>query len=124
MDYDKINAGIREKTKGFLVRLKSRIKELDIKHVQSDTNQTPLSRITNKFSLDSGMINRIRFNFKKSGIYVHKGVGRGTKASQVGQTNRKPKEWFNPELEAFANELIEEIADETVELAFEKLRIK
>ena len=124
MDLENINANIRSATKSCTQRLKERISELNMKHVSSPENFEPLTKITNGFSNQAGLINRIRFKFKKSGVFVHKGVGRGTKASEVGTTNRKAKEWFNPVIEEFADELAEELADQHVELIFDKLKLK
>lgn len=124
MDFEKINAGIRSKTKACNQKLQSTIRQLGMKHVSSPENNEPLTKISNGFSNQAGMINRIRFRFKKSGIFPHKGVGRGTKASQVGSTTRKAKEWFNPVIDAFADELVEELADQHVEIIFDKLKIK
>ncbi len=70
------------------------------------------------------MINRIRYRFKRSGVFVHKGVGRGTKASQVGTTSRKAKEWFNPIIQKMADELVDELADEWVDIIYDKLKIR
>jgi hypothetical protein len=71
----------------------------------------------------TGLIKRIRYTFNKEGVYVHKGVGRGTNASQAGSTKRKAKEWFNPVIEKVADQLVEAVADGMVELTFKKLRI-
>lgn len=72
---------------------------------------------------NTGLIKRIRYTFKKEGVFVHKGVGRGTKASQVGSTKRQAKEWFNPVVEKAADDMAEAAADGLVELTFKKLRI-
>jgi hypothetical protein len=124
MEFEDINNTIREETKACTQKLKDRIRELNIKHISTPENADPLTKITNTFSNQAGMINRIRFKFKKSGVFVHKGVGRGTKASQVGSTKRVAKEWFNPVVETFADELTEKIADAEVNVVFDKLLIK
>lgn len=124
MDYDRINDIVRSKTVDLKARLSGSIRGLNMKHVDSKSNYEPLSKISTRISMQMGMANRIRIRFKKSGIFVHKGVGRGTKASQVGSTNRKAKEWFNPVIEEFADELAEALADEIVELTFNSIKIK
>jgi hypothetical protein len=124
MEFEDINNTIREETKACTQKLKDRIRELNIKHISTPENADPLTKISNTFSNQAGMINRIRFKFKKSGVFVHKGVGRGTKASQVGSTKRVAKEWFNPVVETFADELTEKIADAEVNVVFDKLLIK
>jgi hypothetical protein len=72
---------------------------------------------------NTGLYKRVRYGFPKEGVYVHKGVGRGTNASQAGSTKRKAKEWFNPVIEKVADQLVEAVADGMVELTFKKLRI-
>jgi hypothetical protein len=124
MEFEDINNTIREETKACTQKLKDRIRELNIKHISTPENADPLTKISNTFSNQAGMINRIRFKFKKSGVFVHKGVGRGTKASQVGSTKRVAKEWFNPVVEQFADELTEKIADAEVNVVFDKLLLK
>lgn len=95
-----------------------------MKHVDSKSNYEPLTKITTRLSKQKGLANRIRVRFKKSGVFVHKGVGRGTTASQVGTTNRTAKEWFNPILEQVADELVEDMADEMVDVIFNSIKIK
>src|SRR4051812_45354218 len=111
MDYEEINAKIRQETKACNDKLKSKIRELNMKHISTPENNEPLTKISTSFANQVGVITRIRFKFKRSGVFVHKGVGRGTKASQVGSTKRVAKEWFNPVAEAFADHLTEELAD-------------
>lgn len=117
-DPQKINALVRSKTVAAVARLKAEQSRLGMKH-----GPDPLTKIAVRYREKEGLTNRISFKFKKSGIYVHKGVGRGTNAAEVGLTNRKPKEWFNPVIESYADELSEAVADEFVEATFRKLKI-
>lgn len=119
MDYQQINSDVATKTKTLVTRLRAEQDRLGMKH-EPDS----LKKITTKQSYKNGLVNRIRIRFKKSGVFVHKGVGRGTPASQVGNTNRKPKEWFNPLVEEFADQLAESMADQLLEVTFDKLKIK
>ena len=65
------------------------------------------------YGFDYGEIFRIAIAFRREGIFVHKGVGRGYKmqGGQVVKTsksqgfNRQPKPWFNPVIEANIGEL-------------------
>lgn len=119
VDTQKVNALVRTKTVAAVARLKDEQSRLGMKH-----GSDPLTKIAVRYREKEGMTNRISFKFKKSGIFVHKGVGRGTNAAEVGLTNRKAKEWFNPVIEAYADDLTEAVADEFVEATFRKLRIK
>lgn len=69
---------------------------------------------------DSNVINKIAFKFERHGVFVHKGVGRGYRASGTGFVNRIAKgpqlrpriavEWFNPVLDKHLPELANRIA--------------
>lgn len=124
MNYDKVNDIVRSKTGSLKSRLTSSIRGLNMKHVDSKSNYEPLTKISTRISMQRGLANRIRIKFKKSGIFIHKGVGRGTSAGQVGTTTRKAKEWFNPVVEEFADELMNAVADEMVDLTFNSIKIK
>lgn len=75
--------------------------------------------IGTRYRYDSGEIYRIGFKFKRQGVFVHKGVGRGYKASgnkviKVSKTpgfRRHPKPWFNPVIAASLPELEQIIAN-------------
>lgn len=119
MSFEQLYTEIEQKTKAFVTRLKAEQNALGMKH-GSDSLQKIGSRVTQK----NGVPNRIRIKFKKSGVFVHKGVGRGTPAALAGTTKRKAKEWFNPFLEEFADEVMEAMADEFVNVSYDKLKIK
>lgn len=69
---------------------------------------------------DYGTITKIAYKFERHGVFVHKGVGRGYKASGNGFVNRIAKgpqvrprvavEWFNPVLDQYLPELVDRIA--------------
>lgn len=126
MNQDKLNALINDKVKVSIQTLKAEQKKLGIKHGNEGISLE--QSLNSRTSKTAGVISRIRYRFKKSGVFVHKGVGRGTKASQVGSTNRKPKEWFNPIIEQVADEIVEAVADHYADECFEviinKLKIK
>ena len=97
---------------------------LGIKHEDTATNTEALSNISTRFSSQFGLINRIRIKFKRSGVFVHKGVGRGTPAANAGSGKRKPKEWFNPVVEEFAEQLANDVADDLCDITFNSIKIK
>jgi hypothetical protein len=118
-DYKNLNSYIASKTKDAVFSLQKEQDRLGMKH-DSDS----LKVINTRLRKQAGFVSRISFKFKKSGIFVHKGVGRGTPISKAGTTNRKAKEWFNPVIEKYANELMEGVADEWIDITFSKLKIK
>ena len=104
-----------------------------------------LKKITIKYADDDGLISRISFKFQKYGVYQEKGAGRGqgglkgsqwlNKEGQVIKTNprsfgrmntgnRHAKEWFNPVIENYVDQLAEHVANDFVNLSFKNLRIK
>lgn len=124
MEFDKINNAIKSKTRDAKNALIAEQAKLGMKHGKNKAEPEPLTNINNRFSQDAGIITRIRFKFKRSGVFVHKGVGRGTTIGQVGSTGRKAKPWFNPIIEKYADDLMENVADEWINVSFDKLKIK
>ncbi len=92
-----------------------------------------------------GEISRIGFSFKREGVYIHKGAGRGqggfrggskwtTRQGKLKQTdplsfykmgtgNRKPIEWFDPVIERNIQALAEIVADYSVDMQVDATRI-
>lgn len=122
-DYDRINKIIAEKTKQCEADLRSEMSRLGMKH-----GSDPLTNVKTRISKQSGLTVRVRFRFKKSGVFVHIGVGKGTTKAQVGSTTRRAKEWFNPVIEKYADDIVTAIADEWSDLIFDvvcdKLKMK
>lgn len=116
---DQLNQYVETRTAKVLQELKTAQATLGMKH-----GPDSLAKIRRAFRKREGMINRIQFRFKRSGVYVHKGVGRGTKISEVGSTKRTPKEWFNPVIEQYAQDLADAASREYVQAAFKRLKIK
>jgi hypothetical protein len=123
VDYERVNKIIEEETKQCVADLKAEQRRLGMKH-----GPDPLTEIRTRISKNSGIAVRVRIGFKRSGVFVHIGVGRGTTRAQVGSTNRKAKEWFNPIVEKYADKIVERLADEWAEMIFDivcdKLKMK
>ena len=72
--------------------------------------------ITSSTKQNYGEIDRVSFTFERHGVFVHKGVGRGypiggaTVKEPSGKV-RRPVEWFNPEIEKYAPELADRLAE-------------
>lgn len=124
MDFNKVNTIINAKTREAKDALVSEQSKLGMKHGKNKTEPEPLTNINTRTSKNAGVINRIRFKFKKSGVFVHKGVGKGTPIEKVGSTTRVAKPWFNPVIEKYANEMMEAVADEYVDVAFNQILIR
>lgn len=83
-----------------------------------------LQNLTVVLNANKPGVYRVRIRFKREGVFVHKGVGRGTTADKAGTGKRTPKPWFNPVVEKWIDELSEDVADDFVTIAFNSLNIK
>lgn len=124
MNFEKVNSALNRLTKETRTALISEQSKLNMEHGKNKSDPEPLTKIITRTSKNAGVINRIRFKFKKSGVFVHKGVGKGTPIEKVGSTTRKAKPWFNPVIEEYANKMMEEVADEYVDVAFNQILIR
>jgi hypothetical protein len=124
MDFEKVNNIITKKTREAKDALIAEQSKLNMQHGKNRTETDTLDKLKTNTKKNAGVINRIRFKFKKSGVFVHKGVGNGTPISKVGSTKRKAKPWFNPVIERFAEKLSDEVMDELLEVNYDKLKIK
>jgi hypothetical protein len=71
-----------------------------------------------------GIVNRIGFRIPRHMVFVHKGVGRGTKISQAGSTNRKVKPFLNPVIDRNLDQLATIVADHGGTLIVNALMIR
>ncbi|NQU84319.1 MAG: hypothetical protein HQ541_01030 [Mariniphaga sp.] len=85
-----------------------------------------LQSIKSTTGRESGEIDKISYQFERHGVFVHKGVGRGYKATNgfVIRTatgpvtkSRVSVEWFNPILERLIPELANKLATANTNLA-------
>jgi hypothetical protein len=102
-------------------------------------------KINIRLSDKNGLVNKISFKFPRYMAYVEKGARRGyggskgsewknksgetirTNPASLGKMNTgdsEAKEWFNPVIENFTEQLVKEVAHEFVQLSFKNLRIK
>jgi len=69
-----------------------------------------------------GQIDRVSFTFERHGVFVHKGVGRGypiggkANVEESSGKGRNAVEWFNPELNKYAPELANKLAEINADL--------
>lgn len=93
-------------------------------------NKLPRS-LRNTYYYNFGEIDRLGFTFRREGIYIHKGVGRGynmqggvvVKTSKTTGFNRKPKPWFNPVIESHIPALQEIVKDYVHDAVINTVRI-
>ena len=106
-------------------KLVQRMDDLGIRHASYSTSKVAAQRaLTVRTPKRNGIIGRISYSIPRHMIFVHKGVGRGTKISQVGNTNRKPKPWFNPVVDANIDKLADTVAEELGTEIINKMLIK
>lgn len=140
IDQEKVNQIILQKTAASIPAFMAEQSKYGMQH--SSNGISKIKAVTRK---RDGMINKIKFQFKVSGIYREKGAGKGYGGSKgskwvnangqltttnpnslnkQGTGNRKAAPWFNPVAEKFADELAEELLTEFVEIAFNQIKIK
>ncbi len=143
---DKINNVALKRAKEAQAALKASIAAAGIKSGSSGDSESLAQSQRFRISKKDGLVTRIRFRFKRSGVFVHIGAGRGYGGLQgstwktkdgiftrrtnpnslglAGTGARKAKPWFNPVIEQFADKIADDLADEMVEAVFTNLRLK
>jgi hypothetical protein len=140
VDQQKVNQIILNKTAAAIPAFIAEQAKYGMKH--SSNGISKIKAITRK---REGMINKIKFQFKVSGIYREKGAGKGyggakgskwinangeqrstnpNSLNKQGTGNRQAAPWFNPVAEKLADELAQELLTEFVEIAFNQIKIK
>lgn len=66
--------------------------------------------VKNRVGYTYGVAEKVSIKLNRYGIFVEKGVGRGTKIDQVGQTNRVAKRWLSPVLDKHTPKLADKVA--------------
>jgi hypothetical protein len=94
------------------------------RHAYSKSPKALRNSITRTIRKRDGMITRIGYRFNKSGVWSHKGVGRGTPIDRVGQTAREPKRWFDNVLERNLPDLQEIVARNDASYVLNNIRLK
>jgi hypothetical protein len=113
INYDQANARIVGWSGDTLVKLRSEINTLGIRHAANSRSPKAAEKsLVARTPKRSGLIERVSYIMPRHMIYVHKGVGRGTRISEIGNTNRKAKPWFNPVIEANIDGLADIVAEE------------
>lgn len=137
---EEINNKVAEITAKTVAILKTEQDRLGIKSYSGKGK-----KINVRYTEKNGLVNRISFKFSRYMVFIEKGASKshgGTKGSQwknrhgqviktnpksLGKMNtgkRHAKEWFNPVIENYAQQLAIEVAHEFVQLSFKNLRIK
>jgi hypothetical protein len=124
-DIDAFNSEVGKWAKDSRVDIVNEIKSLGILHHEYSKSPVPAERAL-RMSLRNkvGVVNRIGFKMPRHMVFVHKGVGRGTKISQVGSTKRVPKPWFNPVIERNLPKLVDIVADHQGTMILNAVMIK
>ena len=107
------NQEIESKCKAAIEKMRSLQKSLGIKH----TTNPSLEKITVSFSRRFGIISKVSFFFKISGVFVHMGIGKN------GTQNRTPKNWLSPVLDELADDLQNIAADGLINATYENLNL-
>lgn len=110
--FDQVNKDIKKWAGRTRQELVNEISTQGITHRENSPSPKPAKQSIRQSTRQSqGIINRVGYNIPRHMVYVHKGVGRGTPIEKVGQTNRKPKPWFNPVIDRRIDELADIVAE-------------
>jgi len=105
--------------------IKNEITALGITHRPKSPSPKALQNsITRKYRMKNGMIDKLSFGMPRSGIFRHKGVGKGTPISRVGQTTRRPARWYSNPVDRNMPALQKIVADNDCTYVVNNLSIK
>jgi hypothetical protein len=108
IEFEQANTRISDWANARLPELQASIAGQGIKHVKRSPNKKASAKSLKKtVRKRGGLIGAIGYSIPRNMVFVEKGVGRGTNISQVGNTKRKAKPWYNPVI----NKSIEDLAD-------------
>jgi hypothetical protein len=124
-DIDAFNKDVATWRKNTLTLIKREIDAQNIIHRSYSPSEIAAAKALRASVIkNAGVANKIRFRMPRHMVFVSKGVGRGTKISQVGSTNRKAKPWFNPVIEKELSKLTDTVADHHGALILNAIMIK
>jgi len=104
------------------------------------TEDKLVNSISRKIYMASGLAEGVGFKIERHGIFVHKGVGYGyivqngmvirgsrnpkLKVKMSRPINRKPVNWFNPQINAYIPDLADEIAAINADAVINELNVR
>jgi len=108
-----------------LADVKAEGSALGIQHrPASKSAGSSLANVAKKIRMRNGMIDKISYTMRRSLVFVHKGVGKGTKINQVGQTKREAKRWFDNATNRNFDDLQQIVAENDASFVVNNLSIK
>jgi hypothetical protein len=124
-DIDAFNSDVSQWTRAAKEAVVSEISSQGIIHRENSKSPVAAQNaIKTAQRKKTGVTARISFKMPRHMVFVHKGVGRGTKITDVGSTNRKAKPWFNPVIEKKFPELVDIVADHQGTMVLNAVMIK
>jgi hypothetical protein len=124
-DIDSFNGDVGRWAKGTKEAAVAEMNALGIVHLENSKSPVPAQQaLKTSQRKNAGITNRVSFKMPRHMVFVHKGVGRGTKISQVGSTGRKAKPWFNPVIEKALPNLADIVADHSGTMVLNAVIIK
>lgn len=105
-----------------LADIKAEIDALGIKHVPKSPSPKALKNsITKKIRMRNGAIDKISYGMPRSGVFVHKGVGKGR---PITSSKLKAKRWYSNPTNRNYSELQNIVAEEDATFIVNNLSIK
>jgi hypothetical protein len=139
---EEFNKAVQLWAKDVSNKLKANVRSLIKKDVVLSKSIKPTFNYDKKYGKE---INRVGFSFRREGVYVHRGAGKGqggfkggskwtdkygklketNPASfyKMGKGNRKPVEWFNSVIDANIEALADIVANYSADMVVDAARI-
>ncbi|MGN6293765.1 MAG: hypothetical protein ACTHMV_13560 [Chitinophagaceae bacterium] len=124
-DMDKFNTAVADWAKSTKRDVIAEMDALGIQASSQSKSPIPLRKaLRSSVRKQGGIASRITFKFPRYAVFRHKGVGRGTKISEVGTTARRPAPFLNPVIDKNLDELVDLVADHQGTLIVNALMIR
>ncbi|MEP7375533.1 MAG: hypothetical protein ABI675_19465 [Chitinophagaceae bacterium] len=124
-DLDKLNADVKAWAKDTKDKAINELDALGVQASSQSKSPIPLRRaLRTVVTRKDGITNRISFKIPRYAIFLHKGVGRGTKISEAGSGKRVAKQFLNPPIENNLDKLADIVADNHGTLIVNALTIR
>lgn len=124
-DMDAFNKDVSKWTKDTKAEVISEMNSLGIVHRENSQSPVPAQEaFKTSQGKKAGVVSKISFRMPRHMVFVHKGVGRGTKITEAGNSKRKAKAWFNPVIEKNMNDLVDIVADHQGAMVLNAIMIK
>jgi hypothetical protein len=124
-DIENFNAAVKVWANDVRLEAIDDLDTLGVIHRANSKSPIPLKQaVKTAQSKRNGITYRVAFKIPRHSVFVHKGVGRDTPISMVGQTRRKAKPWLNPAIKRNMHQLEEIVQGHTGQMVLNAIIIR